>query len=51
MTSANFTEAAQMRNIEAGVLILDPGFARSFIDNLKLFISALSTRNLGAAPN
>jgi phosphatidylserine/phosphatidylglycerophosphate/cardiolipin synthase-like enzyme len=29
VTSANFTEAAQERNIEAGVLITDPIFARS----------------------
>jgi phosphatidylserine/phosphatidylglycerophosphate/cardiolipin synthase-like enzyme len=29
VTSANFTEAAQERNIEAGVLVRDPTFARS----------------------
>ena len=29
VTSANLTEAAQMRNIEAGVLLDDPAFARS----------------------
>jgi phosphatidylserine/phosphatidylglycerophosphate/cardiolipin synthase-like enzyme len=29
VTSANFTEAAQQRNIEAGVLVEDSGFART----------------------
>lgn len=29
VSSANFTEAAQERNIEAGVLVRDPGFARA----------------------
>ena len=31
VTSANFTEAAQIRNIEAGVFIRDPGFACSLV--------------------
>jgi phosphatidylserine/phosphatidylglycerophosphate/cardiolipin synthase-like enzyme len=29
VTSANFTEAAQLRNVESGVLLRDEGFARS----------------------
>ncbi len=40
ITSANLTEAAQLRNIEAGVLVSDPGFARGVIDQF----SRLTTR-------
>ena len=32
VTSANFTEAAQDRNIEAGVLVRIPSFARSLVE-------------------
>ena len=32
VTSANFTEAAQQRNIEVGVLVNDERFAQSVID-------------------
>lgn len=32
ITSANLTEAAQLRNIEAGVLVADPAFARGVVD-------------------
>jgi phosphatidylserine/phosphatidylglycerophosphate/cardiolipin synthase-like enzyme len=31
VTSANFTEAAQARNIEAGVLVVDSVFAKSLV--------------------
>jgi phosphatidylserine/phosphatidylglycerophosphate/cardiolipin synthase-like enzyme len=31
VTSANFTEAAQERNIEAGVLLRDTAFARALV--------------------
>ena len=39
VTSANFTEAAQMRNIEAGVLIEDRNFARSLIGQFEALIN------------
>jgi phosphatidylserine/phosphatidylglycerophosphate/cardiolipin synthase-like enzyme len=42
VTSANLTEAAQMRNIEAGVLLHDPTFAK----NLRLQFEALISRKL-----
>ena len=42
VTSANLTEAAQSRNIEAGVLIHDPTFAK----NLRLQFEALISRRL-----
>lgn len=38
VTSANFTEAAQLRNIEAGVLITDTVFARSVIGQFEALI-------------
>jgi hypothetical protein len=34
VTSANFTEAAQDRNIEAGVLVRIPSFARSLVEQV-----------------
>ncbi len=39
ITSANFTEAAQLRNIEAGVLIVDSNFARSLVRQFEALIS------------
>lgn len=42
VTSANLTEAAQTRNIEAGVLLTDPSFAKS----LRLQFEALINRKL-----
>jgi phosphatidylserine/phosphatidylglycerophosphate/cardiolipin synthase-like enzyme len=39
ITSANFTEAAQMRNIEAGVFIIDSNFARSLVGQFETLIS------------
>lgn len=42
VTSANLTEAAQSRNIEAGVLLHDPTFAK----NLRLQFEALISRKL-----
>ncbi|HJZ58640.1 MAG TPA: hypothetical protein VKE74_27105 [Gemmataceae bacterium] len=33
MTSANFTEAAQERNIEAGVVVRSPRFAARLADH------------------
>jgi len=42
VTSANLTEAAQSRNIEAGALLHDPAFAK----NLRLQFEALINRKL-----
>jgi phosphatidylserine/phosphatidylglycerophosphate/cardiolipin synthase-like enzyme len=39
VTSANFTEAAQIRNIEAGVFIGDPKFARSLVRQFDALVS------------
>lgn len=39
VTSANLTEAAQERNIEAGVLIRDPVFARSLRYQFEILVS------------
>jgi len=45
VTSANFTEAAQMRNIEAGVFVVDPNFARSLVRQFEaLIVSGLLQR-------
>jgi phosphatidylserine/phosphatidylglycerophosphate/cardiolipin synthase-like enzyme len=38
LTSANFTEAAQQRNIEAGVLINDPRLAKRISCQFDLFV-------------
>lgn len=38
VTSANFTEAAQERNIEAGVLVRDPTFARQLREHFDALI-------------
>jgi phosphatidylserine/phosphatidylglycerophosphate/cardiolipin synthase-like enzyme len=35
VTSANFTEAAQTRNIEAGALVRDDGFARRLAEHFE----------------
>jgi phosphatidylserine/phosphatidylglycerophosphate/cardiolipin synthase-like enzyme len=40
VTSANFTEAAQMRNIEAGVFVLDSNFAKSLVRQFEALISS-----------
>jgi phosphatidylserine/phosphatidylglycerophosphate/cardiolipin synthase-like enzyme len=40
VTSANFTEAAQQRNIEAGVLVHDPAFARQLREHFDALIEA-----------
>ncbi len=39
VTSANLTEAAQERNIEAGVLIRDPAFAKGLRDQFENLVS------------
>jgi phosphatidylserine/phosphatidylglycerophosphate/cardiolipin synthase-like enzyme len=39
LTSANFTEAAQLRNIEAGVFIADESFAHSLTRRFKALIA------------
>lgn len=44
ITSANFTEAAQDRNIEAGVLVDDPHFAAAVEAQLDNLISAGAVR-------
>jgi phosphatidylserine/phosphatidylglycerophosphate/cardiolipin synthase-like enzyme len=39
ITSANFTEAAQERNIEAGVLLSIPGIAKSLCSQFENLVS------------
>jgi len=46
VTSANFTEWAQERNLEAGVLIRDEGFARSLRNQFESLIAASRLRLL-----
>ena len=48
LTSANFTEAAQERNIEVGVLVRVPAFARSLLDQ---FEDNLTRRQLVRLPS
>lgn len=40
VTSANFTEAAQLRNIEAGVIVKSPGFAKNLIGQFQRLVTA-----------
>ena len=40
VTSANFTEAAQLRNIEAGIFIIDSNIARSLVRQFEALIAA-----------
>ena len=40
VTSANFTEAAQDRNIEAGVLVRIPSFARSLVEQFENLVNS-----------
>jgi phosphatidylserine/phosphatidylglycerophosphate/cardiolipin synthase-like enzyme len=40
VSSATFTEAAQERNIEAGVLVNDPAFARALRDQFESLAEA-----------
>jgi phosphatidylserine/phosphatidylglycerophosphate/cardiolipin synthase-like enzyme len=47
VSSANFTEAAQEHNIEAGVLIVDPAFARALRDQ---FESLVAEKHLTRVP-
>lgn len=46
VTSANFTEAAQERNIEAGVLVHDAGFARALRSQFEALVSAGDLRRV-----
>ncbi len=46
VTSANFTEAAQERNIEAGVLLDDPSFARGLRDQFESLVTAGRLRRI-----
>jgi phosphatidylserine/phosphatidylglycerophosphate/cardiolipin synthase-like enzyme len=46
VTSANFTEAAQQRNIEAGVLVDDEGFAHSLRAQFDGLVTAGTLRRL-----
>jgi phosphatidylserine/phosphatidylglycerophosphate/cardiolipin synthase-like enzyme len=46
VTSANFTQWAQERNVEAGVLIRDESFARSLRNQFESLISASGVRLL-----
>lgn len=49
VTSANFTEAAQERNIEAGILVGDPAFARALRDQFESLVEAGLLRRLPLA--
>jgi phosphatidylserine/phosphatidylglycerophosphate/cardiolipin synthase-like enzyme len=46
VTSANLTEAAQQRNIEAGVLVEGEGFARSLRAQFDALVDAGALRRL-----
>lgn len=46
VTSANFTEAAQERNVEAGVLVRDAGFARALRAQFDSLVGAGSLRRV-----
>ena len=46
MTSANFTEAAQERNIEAGVLVRSPAFAQALSAQFETLLHAGALRRL-----
>jgi phosphatidylserine/phosphatidylglycerophosphate/cardiolipin synthase-like enzyme len=46
VTSANFTEAAQERNIEVGVLLRDPEFARTLREHFDALIDSGALRRL-----
>ena len=39
MTSANFTEAAQERNIEVGALLSDASFARALVRQIDALVA------------
>ena len=49
VTSANFTEAAQRRNIEVGVLVHDEPFARSLIDQFQGLVCTGAAARLAVA--
>ena len=50
-TSANFTEAAQVRNIEAGVVINDPAFAKRLVKQFDVLVELGKLRRLpGISP-
>jgi phosphatidylserine/phosphatidylglycerophosphate/cardiolipin synthase-like enzyme len=40
VTSANFTEAAQLRNIEAGIFVVDTNLARSLVRQFEALITS-----------
>jgi phosphatidylserine/phosphatidylglycerophosphate/cardiolipin synthase-like enzyme len=40
VTSANFTEAAQTRNLEVGVLVRSPGFAAKLAEHFEVLADA-----------
>jgi phosphatidylserine/phosphatidylglycerophosphate/cardiolipin synthase-like enzyme len=49
VTSANFTEAAQERNIETGVLVNDPSVARGLRDQFESLVTAGRLRRVPGA--
>ncbi len=49
VTSANFTEAAQVRNIEAGVVINDPTFARRLLKQFDVLVELGKLKRLSIA--
>ena len=46
--SANFTNRGQTRNIEAGALLHDPGFARSLVTQFQSLIDGGYIRSHGS---
>ncbi|HEX9768547.1 MAG TPA: phospholipase D-like domain-containing protein [Kiloniellales bacterium] len=46
VTSANFTMAAQARNLEAGVLVRSPSFALALIAQFESLVTAGGLRRL-----
>jgi phosphatidylserine/phosphatidylglycerophosphate/cardiolipin synthase-like enzyme len=50
VTSANFTEAAQERNIETGLLVDDPHLARALRDQFESLVTAGQLRRVPGMP-
>lgn len=46
VTSANFTEAAHERNIEAGVLVADAGVARALVRQFETLVEGMALRRI-----
>lgn len=46
ITSANFTEAAQERNIEVGVVVPVPSFSKALVDQFENLVNHGQLRHL-----